>query len=143
MSSKSCFKCLKVKPIEEFYRHKGMSDGHLGKCKECAKTDVSKNYDANFLKKREYEAARYKRPERRLQIAARQKKARTTSPEKYRARTAVGNAVRDGRIQRLPCKKCGNLKSQAHHHDYSKPLDVEWLCFKCHRLEHGQSNVTK
>jgi hypothetical protein len=38
---------------------------------------------------------------------------------------------------RQPCEKCGYHKSQAHHHDYSKPLDVNWLCFACHRKEHG------
>lgn len=57
-------------------------------------------------------------------------------PQKKIAHRALNYAVRLGRVVRLPCELCGNVKSQAHHDDYSKPLEVHWLCRQCHWTEH-------
>lgn len=49
---------------------------------------------------------------------------------------AVNNAVVRGKLVKLACEVCGNTKSEAHHADYSKPLDVMWLCRKHHKDVH-------
>lgn len=138
MKSKECFKCGVEKPLSEFYKHKYMADGHLGKCKECTKSYIRNYYQENREKVRAYDAERKKRPERKEQKLGYQKKRRVSHPEKAKANRMVGNAIRDGRLVRLPCEKCGDPKSEGHHDDYSKPLEVRWLCFKHHREHHGQ-----
>jgi hypothetical protein len=50
-----------------------------------------------------------------------------------------GNMIRPGK-----CEKCENTKRiHAHHEDYSKPLDVNWLCQECHGERHREINEKK
>lgn len=63
----------------------------------------------------------------------RQREYRERHPEKIRAHFVVRDAVRSGRLERESCSICGELKADAHHEDYSKPLDVIWLCRTHHR----------
>ena len=58
-----------------------------------------------------------------------------------RAQNILEKAIEKGVIQRKThCELCGytgTMKDgrtaiQAHHSDYSKPLEVMWLCQKCH-----------
>lgn len=137
---KTCFKCGASKPLSDFYVHKMMADGHLGKCKECAKKDVKERYKQTREARHAYERSRAQSPGRRRAAFNYQRRRRARHPEKAAARNAVANALRDGRLIKGPCRHCGATKNmQAHHDDYSKPLDVEWLCFTCHREErHGQ-----
>lgn len=136
---KKCFKCGVPKPLGEFYCHPKMADGLLGKCKECTRADVSQNRSSKALKVSDYEHKRNRTPERRAKKAGYQRRHRELHPDRYKARSAVHRAIRGGRLKREPCVYCGSVKSQAHHRDYSKPLEVVWACFRCHRAEeHGQ-----
>lgn len=53
------------------------------------------------------------------------------------ARAYLNVYVRRGKVQRGPCSRCGTTKNvHGHHEDYDRPLDVIWLCARCHRLRH-------
>ena len=56
-------------------------------------------------------------------------------PEHERVRALTYNAIKRGVLVRQPCEACGAVKSEAHHDDYTKPLDVRWLC-RAHHVAH-------
>jgi hypothetical protein len=60
--------------------------------------------------------------------------------EKYLAHKAVWGAIRDGRLVRQPCERCGSPDSHAHHEDYSRRFDVMWLCALHHKERHRESS---
>lgn len=117
-------------------------------CKGCHRANVKANREANADYYREFDRARATLPHR---VAAREAYAATPegraagnrakrsyldrNPVKRAAHIAVGNALRDGELKRQPCEVCGAM-AQAHHDDYSKPLDVRWLCTKHHAEWH-------
>ena len=55
-----------------------------------------------------------------------------------KAHAAVSKAIREGRLAKQPCIRCGMLPAHAHHDDYGKPLDVIWLCRKHHAELHHE-----
>ena len=57
-------------------------------------------------------------------------------PERVEVRRQTARAVRSGVLVRQPCEKCSTEKTHAHHDDYTKPLDVRWLCRPCHTAHH-------
>jgi hypothetical protein len=54
-------------------------------------------------------------------------------PERIKARVIVSREIRAGRMIRGNCEICGSSNANAHHDDYSKPLEVRWFCRKDHR----------
>lgn len=102
------------------------------RCNNCAvkttKEWTLKNREKKRVNNNKYLAA-HPRPG---QTAAYKQK----NPEKRAAHIAVGIAVRSGKLQKRPCIICGNKKAHGHHDDYSKPLDVIWLCSIHHKERH-------
>lgn len=138
VKSKRCIGCLQVLPLSEFYKCDHMNDGVVGRCKACTCIKVRENYEKSHAARCEYERRRYKDPERRKYVIEQTRKWRKRNPDKHRAHRMVSDAIRRGKIVRQGCEVCG-AKAQAHHEDYSKPLDVRWFCFKHHReIGHGQ-----
>ena len=127
---KTCFKCNVPKQIEDFYEHRGMSDGRLGKCIECCKKEANKRRSEKLEEIQQYDRDRSNLPHR---SAARVKYFKDHQfGEERRARQAVANAVRDGRLKKMFCAVCKAEKVESHHEDYEKPLEVIWLCKKHH-----------
>lgn len=117
MSSKLCAMCHTVRPLRFFFKDSARKDGLQSRCKDCHKTfKIS--------------------PETRLLKRQSQLRQDAAHPEKPKARSIVANAVKRGRLIRQPCEVCGDQKSQAHHEDYSKPLEVRWLCDPHHKAHH-------
>lgn len=134
---KTCFKCLVAKPRTEFYPHKMMGDGLLGKCKRCTRLDVRSNRASRPEYYKGYDRDRYRNNlARKAATIARFRRAHAAHPERKKASTAVARAIRAGRLVPQPCWVCGEM-AQAHHPDYSRPLDVVWLCILHHRQAHG------
>lgn len=80
------------------------------------------------------------RAKRNTAERAQPRKKDLTTPQE-RARAAVRYAVWCGRIVKpVACEGCGTegVKLNGHHHDCSKPLDVEWLCSACHGRAHAK-----
>ena len=136
--SKECFKCKTVKPLEEFYKHFGMADGHVNKCKGCNKNDVTNNRNKNIEKYRAYDRERGLNPARIKATTEITRAWREEDKRRGKAHSAVGKAIRSGDLVRQPCIRCGAEKSVAHHEDYDKPLEVMWLCQPCHKQRHKE-----
>lgn len=55
---------------------------------------------------------------------------------RHEARWIVNRRIASGKLKREPCEVCGAIQVEAHHDDYSKPLEVRWLCHTHHREHH-------
>jgi len=152
---KTCFKCKINKPLSAYYPHPQMGDGYLNKCKECTKKDATEVRNRSLEYYRAYDRKRADLPKRikkRKEVAERWKKdpkLRKITNERSRewrekntikraAHIIVGNAIKNGSLVKKPCEVCGKKKVDAHHDDYSRSLDVKWLCRK-HHMEHHKN----
>lgn len=138
---KTCFKCRRELPLDEYYRHSQMGDGHLNKCKQCTRSDVRRHRADNLERVRLYDRLRNKTDDRKIKHRLKNKaKRKKMGPDYDRAHNAVSRAVRKGSLIRpTVCQRCpatGDI--EAHHDDYSRVLDVMWLCPVCHAARHRE-----
>ena len=60
---------------------------------------------------------------------------------KNRCHARMWTAIKSGKLIKQPCSICGSVDNiNAHHKDYSKPLDVIWYCSTCHKNYHASTN---
>lgn len=139
--TKECTKCKEIKPYEDFYKCAGYFDGYKYLCKRCDLKNRKRRHEAN----RESENERYREYYRKNKerILKRQsgyvksgRKTYKADRTKNLARMQLRYAVKIGAIEKTPCIVCGDKLSQGHHQDYSKPLEVVWLCSKHHAEVH-------
>lgn len=141
--TKICTECGETKELNDFHKNKRLKSGLCSCCKACAIKRTKAHYRANALAKRAYEAARYQTDKRKTWKSDYQQRYRAKYKDRYKAHTAVLMAVRTGGLTPQPCQDCGQLdNTEAHHEDYSKPMEIIWLCFRCHRIRHGQEVLT-
>lgn len=131
--SKECTRCHRRKPLTEFTIDRPRpgrkypchnKDGRHSHCRECQIEIV------HDWKKRN--------PERAKETALRASNRYVENHrEGARAHRLLRAAIKRGDLMREPCKACGSKRGiQGHHDDYSKPLEVTWLCHDCHRRLH-------
>jgi hypothetical protein len=134
---KLCKKCGKEKDASLFDRSSSSPDGLGGKCKMCESIRQADKY----RRKRDAISDRNQRwkDENRDKITAYNKKHYAKEIDRYRARALAGRALLRGDITKNEvCAMCGGRSEQGHHEDYSKPLEVVWLCRSCHKRRHAQ-----
>lgn len=131
-TSKTCVICHQTMSLENFYRQSNAKDGRAYYCKKCANSRTrtwkfdhpgkATSYTAEWAKSH----VAYNVERNRHYIAL--------YPERHHARLLLRKAVRDGQLIRpSSCPECGaGGKIDAHHDDYTKPLEVRWLCCACH-----------
>ena len=116
---RKCSKCKQVKGLLEFPRHKNRSLGRDCQCKECKR--------------------KYRKPiATKLKDAQKKKLWYKRHPLAKRAHCRIERELKAGRIRRPNrCESCDSYgQVHAHHDNYSKPDEVEWLCVLCHRSRH-------
>ncbi len=134
---KRCGFCKEKKPIDDFYADRSRGDGLSTLCKLCVRI--------RFKNSRERNPATFKKKEQnyytknKQKILERRQEWYKKNRHKALAHEAVKRALFRGELVRMPCEVCGDTKVVGHHDDYSKPVDVRWLCPKHHMiLHHGK-----
>lgn len=137
VAEKACTKCKLVKSAADFYRNPKSKSGLYSSCRACGAVQTLRwKYASPENLKRSRERSRAWNDAHPDKIREAHRRSFAKHPEKQAARRVLNRAIEAGTITRMPCEKCGTPKAQGHHEDYSKPLDVRWMCQPCHGLEH-------
>lgn len=133
--TKKCSGCGRDLPLSEFNKTKRNKDGLQYRCRACASKYNKARYasDPDRFKK-DVKAYKEINPDKVLETRI---KTCASNPTGVNARRVVEAAKAAG-VLRNPgvCYGCGctseEHRIEAHHHDYSQPLEVVWLCTPCH-----------
>lgn len=132
---KVCSSCKVEKSKSDFQVRRESKDGLTASCKACLKIrDRNRENESRRQKRREYKKTEAGKQAHKRAMDAYHKRY----PMKYASHVITGNAIRDGKlIQASECSVCKSTeKIEGHHDDYTKPLEVRWLCESCHKEWH-------
>lgn len=148
---KKCKQCGQEKELDQYYTYRKYGKVYYtGRCKPCKLSQNKEYRDATGYDKQRYRRDRdrliqqqrnYAQSEKGREVrlkASRKYRETELGKLKQRARSAVNHGLRDGKIVKPKvCMDCGReLPLEAHHKDYNKPLDVDWICKECHENRH-------
>lgn len=133
METKVCFKCGRELPLDEFYKHPRMTDGHLNKCKECTKSDTKRDYDRKAKDDIWVEKERARGREKYHRIGYKDRFFKTGKMNRF-----LNNANRDLRVRGFDMDG-----KEAHHWNYNKPKSVIILSRKAHHRIHKFITVNR
>ncbi len=136
---KTCSDCRQTLPFTDFYSHPRTYDKLLPRCKNCHKSRVTANRNSKLDMYRAKDRERARDPARIRALTANTKRWRSEDKRRMKCHNAVARAILNGRLVRQPCRKCSDPNTHAHHADYDKPYQVDWLCASCHSSEHKGS----
>jgi ribosomal protein S27AE len=137
---RKCRTCGEVKGVTSFSKHSSSPDGIRTQCKACA------NEAERLRRLHNGDEMRAKDRARGCRLTASDlQKYRKENPLKCKAHGAVYRAVKSGLIIKpSSCEECGSeLGIHGHHDDYTKPLEVRWLCARCHHQWHALNGEAK
>lgn len=138
MEYQQCCVCYEIKLVDDYYPYARNQTGIMAACKECHNARTMRA-NRKYRDKRRAQRKRYNdTPERRKAAYENTKKMYALYPEHQKARMKVYNAVKAGKLHKLPCSVCGEIKVQAHHNDYTRPLEVLWVCVPHHKIIHSK-----
>lgn len=143
--SKRCPQCGIEKPRSAFYAAKRPKSGLRSECKVCGNSNTSRYGREHRAYMADRQNVCYQKHIVERRLANREWKKRSgwvDERHKILARKAVCRALKTGKIIRNPCEVCEDTNVQAHHDDYTKQLDVRWLCAKHHGEAHRSPNET-
>lgn len=142
---KYCPTCKQNKDESEFYKSKQTTSGLKSQCKPChiegsirtRNEDLKRDCNRSYMRK-----ARADNPEK-FRKRERIFSSKRPHSKKSEARYQLNLAVKRGDIEKpVICEICSmNKFIHGHHDNYSKPLDVRWLCTECHGLEHRKEKA--
>lgn len=117
IETKICTKCKRELPLTQFHRYNRRGATHYPQCRDCKAQYKKENKDKLLIS----QYARRKNPSAEDKL-------------KKKAWNALNNALKKGtKLKSEFCEVCGASDNiQAHHADYSKPIEVTWCCQMCH-----------